>query len=85
MSKTKKNKVGFTMNKKDHMTNVYLRDYYIKDFKYISPEVLRNKKNVSKSDGRSEGRCTLFVKVWLRELLRGFKQFLCEGSLHGVK
>ncbi|XP_046971070.1 pickpocket protein 28-like [Vanessa cardui] len=73
------------MKRKDYITSSqYLRDFYIKDFKYISPEVLRNKKNDNKSSGRTEA-CTLFVKLWLREVLKGFKQFLYEGSLHGVK
>lgn len=56
-------------------SNVYLRDFYVKDFKYISPEVLPKKL----------GKRKTALEVWFAEVFRGLKQFFCEGSLHGVK
>lgn len=77
-----KKKIHFNDKSKNNFQGQYFRDYYLKDFKYIGPEVLGDRKN--NDSFRSKG-CTLFVKMWLREVLKGFKQFLYEGSLHGVK
>lgn len=69
-------------NKRDVIgNNQYYGDFYVKDYKYISPEVLKTK-NINR---RESVGCTLFVKLWLGQVLKGFKQFLYEGSLHGVK
>ncbi|XP_052744589.1 pickpocket protein 28-like [Bicyclus anynana] len=78
-----KAKRSSTRFKKDLISSSqYVRPYYMKDFKYISPEALVTKKNRTKF-GRRDG-CG-FIKLWLSEVLKGFKQFLYEGSLHGVK
>lgn len=84
MSKLRnKKKFHFNNKSKNHLHTQYFRDYYLKDFRYISPEVLGDRKNMDDSF-KSKG-CTLFAKMWLQEVLKGFKQFLYEGSLHGVK
>lgn len=79
-AKTKKASKGFRNNLIS--SSQYVGPYYVKDFKYISPAALVVKKNVKKLE-RSE-RCG-FVKLWSQEVLKGFKQFLYQGSLHGVK
>ncbi|VVD00148.1 unnamed protein product, partial [Leptidea sinapis] len=56
----------------------YIRDVYFKDLKYLSPKIDKGNPNERKSLG-------LFAKLWWREVMKGFKQFLYEGSLHGVK
>ncbi|CAK1542578.1 unnamed protein product [Leptosia nina] len=66
------------VNPKEAVDMQYIQDFYFKDFKYISPEVLANKSVGKKSFG-------LFAKLWFREVIKGLKQFLYEGSLHGVK
>lgn len=65
----------------------YVGNYYTKDFKYLSPEVLRVKGPSRKADV-GEGKlanCKLFARLWFTQVMGGLKQFLYEGSLHGVK
>lgn len=74
--------------KENIATNRYLRDFYLKDFKYISPEVLEAKYNRRKTqslDANGKITCRSLFKKWLEEVMRGLKQFLYQGSLHGVK
>ncbi|KAM3965950.1 pickpocket protein 28 [Aphomia sociella] len=74
----------------ENAANLYFRDYYMKDFKYISREAVQSdEKKILKNIGRSEGdqgvtRSSIGA-IWGREVLRGVKQFFYGGSLHGVK
>lgn len=63
----------------------YVRDYYLKDFKYISPDVINVKPNKVENAGLCEVNCRRMVRKWFHEVIEGWKQFLYEGSLHGVK
>ncbi|KPJ13455.1 Sodium channel protein Nach [Papilio machaon] len=67
----------------------YMGNYYLKDYEYLSPKVLergRGAGNIVASLERNKaGNCKLFARLWLREVMKGLKQFLYEGSLHGVK
>ncbi|XP_026751548.2 pickpocket protein 28-like [Galleria mellonella] len=75
----------------ENVTNLYFRDYYLKDFKYIGHEALRgNSGNVYKNANKLKGKggavtCQSLWKIWGREVLRGVKQFFYDGSLHGVR
>lgn len=53
-------------------------DYYIKDFKYISPDALAPK-NVKVAEEKT------LLEKWFLEVVKGLKQFFYQGSLHGVK
>lgn len=64
--------------------NLYLREYYIKDFKYLDPNEIKLK-TINTYKHRNISNCKLFAKLWLQEVFKGLKQFLYEGSLHGVK
>ncbi|CAG4976206.1 unnamed protein product [Colias eurytheme] len=73
-----KNKVNIKKIPTDEIIDMqYIRDFYLKDFKYISPQV-----TIKKDEPKS---LRLFAKLWFREVIKGLKQFLYEGSLHGVK
>lgn len=61
-------------------TQMYLRDYYLKDYKYISPEMQKVKQKI----GRIEQKASLLEK-WLSAVMKGIEQFFYQGSLHGVK
>lgn len=63
---------------------LYLRDFYIKDFKYLNPNEIKLK-TINASKYRNVSTCKLFAQLWLQEVFKGLKQFLYEGSLHGVK
>ncbi|CAK1589060.1 unnamed protein product [Parnassius mnemosyne] len=68
----------------------YVGNYYSKDFKYISPEVLQRIKRTRNivaplKANMEKGTCKLFTRLWFAEVIKGLKQFLYEGSLHGVK
>ncbi|KPI98186.1 hypothetical protein RR46_09402 [Papilio xuthus] len=66
----------------------YMGNYYLKDYEYLRPKVIDRGKagNIVASLERNKvGNCKLFARLWLREVLKGLKQFLYEGSLHGVK
>lgn len=67
----------------------YVGNYYSKDYKYLSPEVLPRAKGASRavetSDESKLKTCKLFARLWFTQVMRGLKQFLYEGSLHGVK
>ncbi|CAB3251666.1 unnamed protein product [Arctia plantaginis] len=88
-----KNSIPNNLSVEENLTsNLYLRDYYLKDFKYISPdEVNLNKpkiinKDVEKpvvTETRQQPKST--VELWAIELMKGLKQFFYQGSLHGVK
>ncbi|XP_063831727.1 pickpocket protein 28-like [Ostrinia nubilalis] len=60
----------------------YFRDYYKKDFQYISPDML--KANQVNHHGY-ERNCTGVVNMWMKEVTAGVKQFFYGGTLHGVK
>lgn len=67
----------------------YMGNYYLKDYEYLSPKVLERGKGtgniVASLERNKTGNCKLFARLWLREVMKGLKQFLYEGSLHGVK
>ncbi|CAH2055754.1 unnamed protein product, partial [Iphiclides podalirius] len=71
----------------------YVGNYYLKDYKYLSPEVLQQSEKSVKRNGRAfdllDGgklaTCKLFARLWFTQVMKGLKQFLYEGSLHGVK
>ncbi|XP_075982448.1 uncharacterized protein LOC142980755 [Anticarsia gemmatalis] len=72
------------------MSTLYFRDYYLKDFKYISPDVLNLKKNkifnkdVEKPVIKEDIHKSM-LEMWVFEVMKGLKQFFYQGSLHGVK
>lgn len=70
---------------------MYFRDYYLKDFKYISTDVINvNKKNIINKDVEKtvineELKPKSMLEKWVSEVMKGLKQFFYQGSLHGVK
>lgn len=70
--------------------SLYVRDYYLKDFKYLSPDVINVKTNKVFSEVQTAGlckkvNCRHIIRKWFNAVMEGWKQFLYEGSLHGVK
>lgn len=71
--------------------NLYFRDYYLKDFKYISPDVINvNKNKMIKKEVEKIVICEdlnpkSMLEKWVSEVMKGLKQFFYQGSLHGVK
>ncbi|KOB51796.1 Uncharacterized protein OBRU01_27178, partial [Operophtera brumata] len=55
-------------------SSIYVRDYYLKDFKYISPEALASKKKLKLADEEDK---TLLEK-WFLEVVKGLKQFFYQ-------
>lgn len=70
--------------------NLYVRDYYVKDFQYISPDIINVKTNKVFTEVQNAGickkvNCRHIIRKWFNAVMEGWKQFLYEGSLHGVK
>ncbi|KAL0829892.1 hypothetical protein ABMA28_003370 [Loxostege sticticalis] len=65
----------------------YFRDYYKKDFQYISPDMLRANGKLNHHHGYvgEKVKCGTVVNMWLKEVMAGVKQFFYGGTLHGVK
>ncbi|XP_026318129.1 pickpocket protein 28-like [Hyposmocoma kahamanoa] len=92
MEQFPKDKV-YEINMKDieNVANsLYVRDYYLKDFKYLSPDVINMKTNKVFTKVETDGFCKKvdcrhIIRKWFNEVMEGWKQFLYEGSLHGVK
>ncbi|KAI5639801.1 amiloride-sensitive sodium channel domain-containing protein [Phthorimaea operculella] len=88
----KKTDNQITLNKvkdEDNANVHYLREFYIKDFEYISPTII-NINEIQKVDEKKmldlpKVSCRSLFKLWLTKVMAGLKQFLYEGSLHGVK
>lgn len=68
------------------INNKYLLDFYLKDFKHISPKMLEvHRGKGSKGIQRDEKFHKVLFKAWMGEIFRGIKLLFCQGSLHGVK
>lgn len=72
--------------------SLYVGDYYFKDFKYLSRDVTNVKTNkvlssneVETAGLRKKVNCRHIIRKWFNAVMKGWKQFLYEGSLHGVK
>lgn len=66
--------------------NLYLRDVvYWKDFRYLNPEVVRGRENNKQMNVGAKRTARDVLKMWYDEVFKGVRQFLYEGSLHGVK
>ncbi|XP_026736722.1 pickpocket protein 28-like [Trichoplusia ni] len=89
--KNKINEIHSIPNNLSVEENLYFRDYYLKDFKYISPDVINLNKNkiinkdVEKPVISEEVEAKSVLEKWVSEVMKGLKQFFYQGSLHGVK
>lgn len=89
--KNKINEINSIPNNLSVEENLYFRDYYLKDFKYISPDVINLNKNkiinkdVEKPVISEEVEAKSVLEKWVSEVMKGLKQFFYQGSLHGVK
>ncbi|CAH1634777.1 unnamed protein product [Spodoptera littoralis] len=89
--KNKINEINSIPNNLSVEENLYFRDFYLKDFKYISPDVVNlNKNKIINKDvekvviNEKLGPKSMLEK-WISEVMKGLKQFFYQGSLHGVK
>lgn len=87
------NSIPNNISIEDNLPNkLYFRDYYLKDFKYISPDAVNlNKAKVINKDieksvvKKTQQQPKSTFELWVMELVKGLKQFFYQGSLHGVK
>lgn len=89
--KNKINEINSIPNNLSVEENLYFRDFYLKDFKYISPDVVNLNKNkvinkdVEKVVINEKLGAKSMLEKWISEVMKGLKQFFYQGSLHGVK
>lgn len=86
-----KNSIPNNLSVEENLAStIYFRDYYLKDFKYISPDLVNlNKNKIINKDVEkpviSDESPGSMLELWIVEVMKGLKQFFYQGSLHGVK